>query len=334
VRILVTGATGFVGLHTVMALTRAGHQVRLGIRSEEKMRRIYAGHDVDLTDHAVGEITDGEAVARALDGCDAVVHTAAVVDLDARNADYVYRTNLRGTELVIGGAAERGLKSIIYVSSLAALYQRGLEVIDEDTPAAHAKTGYGLSKADSERFALGVLATGAPIAITYPAGILGPDDPGMSEGNQALAFFLNQHCIQTSGGTQWLDVRDLAEAHVRLIEGHKTGRYILAGHLLSWSEFADAIDAVTTRPLNRIYVPGGLMRAFGRAMDAAMRIFRFETLLTHEAMCFATQWIPGDDSKLRRELEMELRPAQETFRDVLYWLAEHEHIDSALIARP
>ena len=67
-RVLVTGCTGFVGFHTALAFHRAGHQVRLGVRSPDKMRRVFAGFDIPLDDYSTGEIIDAGAVAQALDG--------------------------------------------------------------------------------------------------------------------------------------------------------------------------------------------------------------------------------------------------------------------------
>ena len=73
-RVLITGGTGLVGSHTVAAVERAGHEPRLLVRDPARMPR--AG-----LDHVVGDVTDGDSVAKALDGCDAVLHAASVVSL-------------------------------------------------------------------------------------------------------------------------------------------------------------------------------------------------------------------------------------------------------------
>lgn len=325
-KVLVTGATGFVGFHTVAALQRAGHQVRLGARSPEKLKRVYDGSGLDISDVEYGEITDEASMARGVEGCDGLVHTAAVVNLDARQSDYVHHTNVTGTKNVIGGGARHGLRSMVYVSSVTALYRADLAQLDENCELGDAASGYGRSKVDSERFVQSLQAEGHRIAITYPATIVGPDDPGMSEGNQGVAVFLNTVAMTTSSGIQLIDVRDLADIHVRLLEGEHSGRYVVGGHFLSWADFVQLLREVTGRRLPALPVPGSVLRMSGRFLDLLMNYFRFETPLTGEAAMYATRFVPGSNEKIERELNIQLRPAKDTLADAIQWMKAEGHI--------
>jgi nucleoside-diphosphate-sugar epimerase len=217
VKVLVTGATGFTGSHTTRALVAAGHQVRLLVRDAAKVRRVFEPHGFVPEDLVVGDMTDAAAVGKALAGCDGVVHSAALVDLRRASARLVEDTNARGVELVVGGAAQRGLPSVVYVSSLSVFFVPGGPPVSPDLPIAPATTAYARSKAKAEVYVRQLQAQGAPVRISYPAGIVGPDDPGMSDANHAVYSWFKDTGVVTSSGFQPVDVRDVAALHVKLL---------------------------------------------------------------------------------------------------------------------
>jgi len=98
----VTGGTGFIGGWTAKAIEDAGHQVRLLVRDPARLGTGAGALGVDVSDYSVGDITDRASVRRALEGCDAVVHAAAVVAMDPKQADSMIATNLAGAENVLG----------------------------------------------------------------------------------------------------------------------------------------------------------------------------------------------------------------------------------------
>ena len=252
-RVLVTGGTGFVGSHTVAALARDDHEIRLLARDPDKVERVFAPRDIAIDDVVVGDVTDAETVAKAMDGCDAVIHAAALVALRATDAAKVLATNQRAVELVVGGAHERGVETIIYVSSLSALGSPGGPPITIDSPIGYATSAYATSKADAERYVQGLQQAGAPIRSIYPPGVVGPTDPGMSEANHAVQVFLKDPMIDTSSGFCIVDVRDLAEVHAQLLRGGAPpGRYLIPGHYLPWRETLAVMDRLTGRRVPRV----------------------------------------------------------------------------------
>src|SRR5262249_44442353 len=119
--VLVTGGTGFVGSHSIAALVRAGHHVRVLARSPGRVSDALGPLGIGDVESASGDVTDPEAVERALEGCEAVVHAASVFSMDARKADEMNSVNVRGTEVVLGSAHRLGLDPIVHVSSELAL---------------------------------------------------------------------------------------------------------------------------------------------------------------------------------------------------------------------
>jgi nucleoside-diphosphate-sugar epimerase len=336
--VFVSGATGFVGLHTVLALRKAGHQVRLGVRNRQKMTALYAAHGVPIDDYSVADITDADALKRALHGVDAVVHTAALVSTDPAQAQRMHDTNVIGTRNVMTQALQQEVASIVYVSSAAALFDPALAAIDESTPIAAASSPYARSKIEADHFVRNLIDQGANIAITYPTGVMGPQDPALSEGNQSLLFILNNFHIHTSSGLQIIDVRDLAAAQVRLLEGAHRGGFVIAGHYCPWREFGELIERLSARRLLKLPIPGPLLRGIGSAIDALNSVYAINTPITREAMEFATRWVVCNDQKIRDTLNIEYRPLQDTVRDTTHWLAANGHVSarwvSAMSATP
>ncbi|MGH0033075.1 MAG: SDR family NAD(P)-dependent oxidoreductase [Myxococcota bacterium] len=328
-RVLVTGGTGFIGSHTVEALVRAGHQVRLLARDADKVRRVFGPRGLTMEDVVLGDVTDPSVVSKALDGCEGVVHAAALVALKKSEARKVLDTNQRAVELVVGGAHERGLGSIVYVSSLSALGRPGGDPITVDSPIGDAGSAYAASKADAERYAQDLLARGAPLRISYPPGVVGPDDPGMSGANYAVYSFLNVSMVDTSSGFCILDVRDLAEIHARLVDPDTPpGRYLIPGHFLSWPDTIAMMDRVTGRRVNRVRVPGALLRLAGRLGDAVKNVWDFDYPLTHESMAFASGWPGAEMSPALAALAPTFRDPRQTYEDTVRWMHRAGHLSA------
>jgi nucleoside-diphosphate-sugar epimerase len=273
-------------------------------------------------------------VARALAGCDAVLHAAAVVALEAHRAEEAWRTNARGVEVVLGEAVRGGVASIVYVWRAAALFRGGGRPIAAGDPVAEASSPYARSKGEAERFARGLLEGGAPLRICYPVGVLGPDDPGLSEMNHTLKVLVRDFVAITSSGLSVIDVRDLAGVLAGLVLGRAgPGRYVAGGHFLAWREVADLIDGATGRRVRRLPLPGALLRAAGRAGDVVKRFAPFDFPLTHEAMTFATRWPGADGAGVEAALGLRYREPAETFEDTLRWLARAGHLPPARVGR-
>ncbi|HEB88347.1 MAG TPA: NAD-dependent epimerase/dehydratase family protein [Deltaproteobacteria bacterium] len=316
-KVLVTGATGFIGHHVARRLVAGGHGVRALVRDGGKAERVLGPLGLRTDDFIVGEMTDAVAVARAFDGCDAVLHAAAMVSVTSGTRDF--RGNRLGTETVVGGAVERGLETI-FVSSMLAIFDPRRPMNDA-SPIGRSRTHYGRSKAECDRWVRARQAEGAPVGIVYPSGCVGPDDPGMSESVKAYRSFL-RGTLRSEGGNQMVDVRDLAELIVRLLEDRTRGRVVAGGHFLDWDEFTRMLEEATGARIPRISAPGWLLRAVARSMDGIGRLSGRRMPMTGEGVEIATRVRPMEDSKCVRELGIVWRDPVETLRDLFQWFLD------------
>ncbi len=337
-RILVTGGTGFIGSHTVGALLAAGHDVKLLVRDEAKARRLWRDAPRALEDLVVGSLTSGPDTVAALRGCDGLVHTAAPVALAASAAEArrVASENVRAIRRLIERALEDGMKRIVHLSSTTVFDTHGLDRADETAPLNERGDAYARSKVAPEQYLRKLQDQGAPIAITYPPGVIGPGDPGLSEGVKGIQMLMTNGLMITSSGLQTVDVRDLAAVHVALVEREpKAERFITAAEYLPWTEFADRLEQAAGVRLQRFVLPGRAIRLAGRVGDQLRRFagVEIDPIVSREASRFATQWVEFDASRTTKELGVEFRPALESLKDTVRWLAEAGHVDPAKAPR-
>jgi dihydroflavonol-4-reductase len=319
-RVLVTGGTGFVGGWTAKAIADAGHSVRFLVRKPERLQTSVAQLGVDVSDYAVGDIKDRDSVREALSGCDAVVHSAALVATDPRQTPQMLSTNMEGARNVLGQAVQLGLDPIVHVSSFTALFHPDLETLSADLPVVGGSDGYGTSKAQVEIYARGLQDAGAPVNITYPGMVLGPpvgDQYGEAgEGVKALLQ------IRTVPGRDaaWLiiDARDLAALHVALLEpGRGPRRYMVGGHRVPVTDLARMMGEVADARMVAIPVPDAALRVAGTVLDLVGPYLPFNNPFTAAGMQYYTQMPKSDDSPSERELGITYRDPRVTLADTV-----------------
>jgi UDP-glucose 4-epimerase len=143
-RVLVTGGAGFIGSHVVDKLRARGHQPVI------YDQRPSPWHTDDEVETVIGSITDREALERALEGCDAVAHLAAMADVNDvhRDPEDAEQVNSRGTAAVLEAARRAGVKRVAYASTIWVYSDCDPDVVDEDTllaPPSHLYTSTKLA---------------------------------------------------------------------------------------------------------------------------------------------------------------------------------------------
>lgn len=274
-RVLVTGASGFVGSHLCAFLAGEGTEVRGLVRSP-------AAALPPGTTAIRGELGDREALDRALDGVDAVVHLAARVHvMEETAADPLAefrRTNVEGTRLLLERARAAGVRRFVFLSSVKAMGEANGAPWTEDDPPAPADP-YGASKLEAEAVVReaagsGLQATALRVPLVY--------GPGM-KGNMLRLFDAvdRGHPLpfgRVRNRRSLLYVGNLVQAVRAVLSLPGPGyRLFLAsdGEDVSTPELVRAIAVALGRPARLLPVPSALFRAAGRVGDALGRIAPF-----------------------------------------------------------
>ena len=195
---LVTGGTGLVGNTVIRMLLESGQRVRALIRGRSGDREF---GDLDV-ERAYGDVTDPEAVRRAVAGARVVIHSAAIVHVGWKLLADMRRVNVEGTRLVAETARREGAR-LIHVSSVNALGLTGDGTpADEETPFGNTvECPYVVTKREAERAVLDEVDRGLDAAIINPVFMLGPWDWKPSSGRMLLEVaqgrqnkIMSRHC--------------------------------------------------------------------------------------------------------------------------------------------
>lgn len=337
-KVFVTGATGFAGSHTAIELLEHGHSVRLLARNPQALKQHFDRLGYTVDDIVQADMTDVDAMKQAMQDCDGVVHVAALVDLDPKNADRTYNINMQGVRAVVGGACALGLKHIVYVCSMSALATVDAEIVTENTTPAPPPNPYARSKQDADAYVRDLQRQGHPVQLVYPSAIIGPHDPKLCESNGGLITFASSVVPLTSSGFQVVDVRDLAVAHRYLLENppqdnFENGRYIIGGNYYPWAELHAILQRITGRKIKGVKVPGVVFRVMGGMLDAVRRVLPFQTQLTAESAQVMTQWVPASSEKYLNRSGNTFRSGEETFGDALRSLAEDGYMPRKYVGK-
>jgi dihydroflavonol-4-reductase len=321
VLVLVTGGTGFVGSHSVAALVKAGHEVRVLARAVDRVAPTLDPHGVSVSDVAAGDVTEADSVSSAMVGCEAVLHCASVYSLDPRDSKKISSTNVRGTEVVIDAGRRAGLDPIVHVSTYGALLPAS-GILGPGSHVGSAKAVYLRSKADSDLVARRHQEDGAPVVISYPGGVVGPLDPHFTDTNRNVASIVrNRLPFQIRGRLPLADVRYVASGHAAMMErGRGPRRYMLGGHSMPWRELRAVLRRLTGRRLPAIPMPGFLALGTGRLADMMQWLIPRRLAFSYESTWIILNGPTLDDSGTRKEFGLAPPSIEKTLAETIRWM--------------
>lgn len=321
-RVLVTGASGFIGRHVVPALEAAGHSVTLALRNVGTANRVAgASTGNPRRSVSVGEIDERTDWTAALDGADAVVHLAArahVLDEGAADEEAFMRVNARGTARLVDQAVHEGVQRFVLMSSIGAVTASSPARVTLDTPCAP-KTPYGRSKLAAER-ALIERASGTQTSYTIlrPTLVYGPGNPGNMERLVALVGRgLPLPLGSIANRRSFTFVKNLAELTVAALSHPNAANaiFLVADETdLSTPELIRRIAALSESRTRVFPCPVHLLRALARGAETTARVTGLS--------------FPLDAAALRR-LESSLCVDTEPLRKTLDWTPPYD-VDDGL----
>jgi nucleoside-diphosphate-sugar epimerase len=263
VKVFVTGGTGFIGGTVARQLRERGDEVTCLVRDPAKAEKL---HDLGC-ELVSGDLADDAAIRRGIEGCDAVVHAAAMyeVGIPAKQRPAMWEANVAGTENVLRIAREADVAKLVYVSTVGVFGNTHRQVVDEsyEHPGKEFTSYYEETKLEAHRIAKRMIEDGLPGVIVQPGGVYGPGDT--SQVADLLAeFFAGQMVLMPFPelGICLTHVDDIAAGILLALDRGKVGEtYVLSGPVSTMREAIETVAAATGRKAPQRAMPVPLMKA-------------------------------------------------------------------------
>jgi dihydroflavonol-4-reductase len=324
-KILVTGATGFLGNNLVRALLRDQHEITASVRQASDPRPL---NGLEL-DRLSLDLNDAAAVSSAVNQADLVIHAAAMVHIGWTKLDASRQVNVGSTRLLAEAARRQGIR-MIHVSSVDTLASSdGESLVDETQPEpAKPACAYVVSKRESELAVLEEVDRGLDAVIVNPGFMIGPWDWKPSSGKMMLSLKkIPILYFAPGGGCTVVDVRDVADGIVSAIKHGRSGeKYILGGKNVTYLELWQMMaQAMNKRPPVR-GMSSRLAGLVGRLGDFASRFSRQELEVNSASVELGQLFHWYTSQKAETELGYRIGDVENATKDAWDWFKSYKYV--------
>lgn len=326
-KILITGATGFVGKATVQTLIERGHSVRCFVRETSDTSALDVLKNVSLF---TGSLFNDQDLEKAMHGCDALVHLANVYSFWEPNLSSYDEVNINGTIHVMRAASKSFLSHIIHVSTAVVYGNAHPQPYNELTQYGNERfSQYADSKFYGEKFAEKFMEEeGLPLTILQPVSVIGAGDV-KSSGRMIENFLQKKYPARSflDSKVTYVYVQDVAEAIVRVLENPKTigQRYIIGKEAISHDEYLNKVAEVAGIKLPKLVLPD--WAALFLAQTLTVRANRTgKPPLWGFSIDMAKTFHAGfqaDGSRAEQELGLTYKPVMDALEESIHWHMKH-----------
>jgi dihydroflavonol-4-reductase len=323
-KILVTGATGFLGHHLVKRLIDEGNEVRI-LKEKDVSLDLLKGLKIEVFE---GDIRDFESVKKAVSGCEIVFHLAGLISYWSRQNNLQFEINVNGTKNVVKSCLEAKVKRLIYTSSTTAVGFNPGGLADEKTEFNLGS--FGIAYCDTKYLAekevqKGVKA-GLDAVIVCPGSMYGPgdirrirEDPVFPKGLSSLFYI--------KGGLGVVDVEDVVEGEILAWRKGKRGeRYILVGENLSFYDIRKTIAEISGENPPKIVLPHLVFLSISYILNLISFLTEKRPKFTPENARLNKTYLYFSSEKAKNELGISFRPFKESVKRMIEWYKENGYL--------
>ena len=329
-KVLITGATGFIGNHVTRLCLEQGDAVRVMVMPGEDRSPLH-GMDVEFVE---GQLQDPHSLVRAVQGVEQLYHLAALFKIWTRDPNLHYKINVDGARAMMNAAKAAGVDKIVFTSSVAAIGIVGNGGwANEETPfnGWEWASEYILSKFISHQMVKGMVADGLPAVMVMPGLPFGPGDRAPTPtGTMILRTLQGKMKNYWDGGVCAVDVRDVAAGHVLAMKRGRIGQsYCLTnrdGNMTN-KEMLNLVGRVAGVPdVAKNEVSGKTMLRVAKVVEAISKITGRAPMTTYKNTFYVLQHGYVDSSKAIAELGLPQTPIETAVRDSVQWFRNNGYV--------
>lgn len=322
-KVLLTGASGFLGQHLLRELRAAGAEVRAVSRRSESDAALLALGAVPVR----ADVTDAGSLRAAMRGVSAIFHAAADTNTWRPANAAQTRTNVEGTGHLLAAARDEGVQAFLHTSSVSAYSHLVHGVLREDVAQRGGESwiNYERTKFLAEQ---AVRESGLPFIVFQPSHILGPGD---THNWSRLIALVDRNKLPgiPPGLGSFADVREIAKAQVRAWQGRKLGQtYLLGGQHASFVELIGKIGAQLQRKTPGRATPAFALKAYAQLQYGLSLLTRKMPQITPEAAVFTCHELRVDSGKAMRELDYRQTDLDALLMDTIAWMREEKMLSA------
>ena len=329
-KILITGATGYVGHRLALTLAERKNEIHILVRNpnsdnipSHKNIRVFSG-----------DITDKQSITTAINGCEQVYHIAAMVKPFDKDSSLFHKVNVEGTRNLLAIALETGVKKFVFTSSCSVIGSTIKEAMCEnDTRITPLDNEYDTTKFLAENLVKEYSYKGLFTVIVSPSKVFGPSgfETKIISVNTIINKFIKGEFTFIPKPSKlvanYCFIDDVVEGHILAMSKGSSGeKYILGGENISFEELFNTIRTLSGTKARLIEVPKIFVKVWAILQWIQYKTIHKEPFITDKSIqqIFCNKIFSSE--KATRELGYNITPLEDSLKQTIHFLKNQYHV--------
>lgn len=326
-KVLVTGADGFVGSNLCRELLKRNYSVVGFVQYGLEAKNI-KNLDVQVK---FGDLLDIESIKKAMNGCEALIHTAASTVVWPYRSAMQKKVNIEGTKNIMQTALDFNLKRVVHMGTANSFgYGSKSDPGNETLPymAGRYKLDYMDTKYQAHQLVLKMIKEdNLPAVVVNPTFMFGPFPTPQGSAKMIESIYKEKVPGYSKGGRNYVAVKDICVATVNAVEKGKIGEsYILGNENLSYKEIFTLIAKITGVKAPKIPMPGIIVKLYALFLTFFGYVFRFKPTVNYRMGLMSLDEHYYSAEKAVKELGLPQTPVETAIKEAYNWMIKNNYL--------